>query len=401
MTEQDLEPLYRQQEQKLKDTPTLLHRYLFSQIDWRDRLIGIKGPRGTGKSTLVLQHIKEDFEDRDELLYLSLDDLWFSNHDIIETVDYLYTHGVRYLFLDEIHQNKNWQKILKNIYDTYRHLHVVFTGSSMLQIKEGEADLSRRPIIYELKGLSFREFLAFEDQLHIDAVDFNDLLSHHTKIAEEICSEVSILPLFEKYLKYGYYPFYKDVYNGYWERVKNIANMVIDVDYPKTSDVSIGTLDKMKKMLMVIASSVPQTPNMSELYKQLDTDRNQGLKMLYALQNGGLLALLSQKENSLKPLSTPDKIYLDNPTLMYALAISADIGTVRETFFYNQLKKDHEVLYPCKGDFFVDGKYYFEVGGKGKTFDQIVDIDDGYLAVADTEIGRRHRIPLWMCGLLY
>lgn len=401
MTEQDLEPLYRQQEQKLKDTPTLLHRYLFHQIDWRDRLIGIKGPRGTGKSTLVLQHIKEDFENRDELIYLSLDDLWFSNHDIFETVDYLYTHGVRYLFLDEIHQNKNWQKILKNIYDTYRQLHVVFTGSSMLQIKEGEADLSRRPVIYELKGLSFREFLAFEDKHYMDAVGLEDLLSHHVKIAEEICSKISVLPLFEKYLKYGYYPFYNEVYSGYWERVKNIANMVIDVDYPKTCEVSIGTLDKMKKMLMVIASSVPQTPNMSDLYKQLNTDRNQGLKMLYALQNGGLLALLSQKENSLKRLSTPDKIYLDNPTLMYALTNSADIGTVRETFFYNQLKKDHKVLYPRKGDFFVDGKYYFEVGGKGKTFDQIADIDEGYLAVADTEIGRKHRVPLWMYGLLY
>lgn len=370
MKEQELEPLYRQQEQKLKDTPTTLHRYLFNQIDWRDRLIGIKGPRGAGKSTLILQHIKEDFENRDNLMYLSLDDLWFSNHDILDTVDYLYTHGVRYLFLDEVHHNKSWQTILKNIYDTYRQLHVVFTGSSMLQIKEGEADLSRRPIVYELKGLSFREFLTFEDKIQIDAITLEDLFKQHVKISEEICSKMSILPLFENYLRYGYYPFYKEVYSGYWERVKNIANMVIDVDYPKMNEISQDTIAKMKKMLMVIASRVPQTPKMNTLYLQLDTDRNQGLKMLYALENGGLLGLLSQKVRDLKHLSSPDKIYLDNTTLMYALSTSVDIGTARETFLYNQLKKDHEVLYPKKGDFLIDNKYYIEVGGKGKTFDR-------------------------------
>ena len=401
MKEQELEPLYRQQEQKLKDTPTTLHRYLFHQIDWRDRLIGIKGPRGAGKSTLILQHIKEDFENRDELMYLSLDDLWFSNHDILDTVDFLYTHGVRYLFLDEVHRNKNWQTILKNIYDTYRQLHIVFTGSSMLQIKEGEADLSRRPIVYELKGLSFREFLTFEDKIKMDAITLEDLFKQHVKISEDICSRMSILPLFEKYLRYGYYPFYKEVYSGYWERVKNIANMVIEVDYPKMNEISQDTIAKMKKMLMVIASRVPQTPKMNELYQQLDTDRNQGLKMLYALENGGLLGLLSQKVRDLKHLSSPDKIYLDNTTLMYALSTSVDIGTARETFFYNQLRKDHEVIYPKKGDFLIDNKYYIEVGGKGKTFDQIPEIEDGYLAVDDTEIGRKHRVPLWMYGLLY
>ncbi len=401
MTEQELEPLYRQMEQKVKDTPTSLHRYLYSQIDWRDRLIGIKGPRGTGKSTILLQHIKEDFEDRDALIYLSLDDLWFANHDIMETVDYLYTHGVRYLFLDEVHQNKDWQTILKNLYDTYKQLYIVFTGSSMLQIKEGEADLSRRPVIYELKGLSFREFLAFENELVFDAISLKDLLIHHVRIAEEICSKITILPIFEKYLKQGYYPFYQEVYSGYEERVKNIANMVIDVDYSKVEKVSQDTIYKMKKMLMVIAASVPQTPNMSQLYQQLNTDRNQGLKMLHALQDGGLLALLSKKMNKLKNLSSPDKIYLDNPTLMYALSTVADIGTVRETFFFNQLRKDHEVLYPAKGDFLVDGNYLFEVGGKGKSFDQIADEANGYLAVDNTEIGRKHRIPLWMYGLLY
>ena len=401
MKEQELEQLYRQQEQKINDTPTTLHRYLFYQIDWRDRLIGIKGIRGAGKSTLLMQHIKEDFDNRDEVMYLSLDDLWFSNHDIMDTVEYLYTHGVRYLFLDEIHCSKNWQTLLKTIYDTYRQLHVVFTGSSMLQIKEGETDLSRRVIVYELKGLSFREFLSFEGAIQMDSIGFEELLRQHVKLSESICSQISILPLFEKYLKYGYYPFYKEVYSGYWERVKNIANMVIDVDYLKIKDVSQDTITKMKRMLMVVASNVPQTPKMSELYQQLDTDRNQGLKMLYALENGRLLGLLSQKVKDLKHLSSPVKIYLDNTTLMYALSTSIDIGTMRETFFYNQIKKDHEVTYPSTGNFLIDNKYYIEVGGKGKTFDQIKNIEDGYLAVDDTEIGRKHRIPLWMYGLLY
>lgn len=401
ITELELEPLYRQQTQKLKETTATTHRYLFHQIDWRDRLIGIKGARGTGKSTLMLQHIKEHFPNRDELIYMSLDDLWFANHDVIETIDYLYTYGVRYLFLDEIHHHKNWQLLIKNLYDTYKQLHIVFTGSSMLELKEGEGDLSRRAIMYELKGLSFREYLEFENLVELPPLTLDYLLEHHVRVAEEICSKIAVLPAFDKYLKYGYYPFYNEVYSGYWERVKATTNVVIDVDYPKIYPSQQETLSKMKKILMVLASRVPQVPNMNQLYNELETDRNQGLKMIYALQDGGLLALLTSKVKSLKNLSTPDKIYLNNATLMFALSSSPDIGTIRETFFFNQLSKDHEVSYPKQGDFLINNQYCFEVGGKNKTFDQIKDLPDSYLALDNLEIGRKNRIPLWMFGLLY
>lgn len=401
ITDLELEPLYRQQAQKLKHTQTSLHRYLFNQINWKDRLIGIKGPRGTGKTTLLLQHIKEHFDNRDTLMYLSLDDLWFSNHDIIETIEYLYSYGVRYLFLDEIHHYMNWQMLIKNLYDTYKELHIVFTGSSMLEIKDGEGDLSRRAIIYELRGLSFREYLAFENIIQIDSYTLEDLISKHEIIAENICSKIQILPTFDNYLKYGYYPFYNEVYNGYWERVKATANTVINIDYPKINSVHLDTLNKMKKILMVLASRVPQVPNMNKLYQELETDRNHGLKMIYALQDGGLLSLLTNKAKNLKNLSTPDKIYLNNTTLMYALSTSVDIGTARETFFFNQMSKDHEVTYPKCGDFLIDDIYHFEVGGKNKTFEQIKDIPNSFLAVDNIEIGRKNRIPLWMFGLLY
>lgn len=402
MNEQDYNQFYRRMERQLMDVPVKFHRYLFHKIDWRDRLIGIKGARGVGKSTLMLQHIKEEIKNREEAFYLSLDDIWVFNNDMMDTVEYLYTHGVRYLFLDEVHRYPHWQTLLKNIYDTYRQLHVVFSGSSMLELNKGEADLSRRARIYELRGMSFREYLGLEGILNIKPAGFDDLLGSHATIAEDICSKVTILPAFEKYLKFGFYPFYDEVYDSYLDRVRKTAEMVIDVDYPNIVDVSRDTLSKMKKMLVVIASRVPQTPNMSELFRELGTDRNQGLKMLYALEEGGLISLLSSKVRDLKHLSSPDKIYLSNTTLMYAMTPEPNKGTVRETFFMSQLMNGHEVLYPKRhGDFLIDGRFLFEVGGKDKTFDQIKDIPDSYLAVDGTEIGHGNRIPLWMFGLLW
>lgn len=401
MNEQDYNKFFRRMERQLLDVPMKFHRYLFKQIDWRDRLIGIKGPRGVGKSTLILQHIKEDFKDREAVLYMSMDDIWVFSHDMMDVVEYLYTHGVRYLFLDEVHRFPHWQTLLKNIYDTYRQLHVVFSGSSMLEINKGEADLSRRARIYELRGMSFREYLEFGNILKIAPLTLDTLLESHVAKAEKICSKITVLPAFEKYLKYGFYPFYNEVFDSYLDRVRRTAEMVIDVDYPNVAEVSQDTLVKMKKMLMVIASRVPQTPKMSDLYRELGTDRNQGLKMLYALEDGGLLSLLSSKVKDLKHLSSPDKIYLANSTLMYALTPEPDKGTLRETFFLSQLNKAHDVQYPRHGDFLVDNEYVFEVGGKDKTFDQIKDLPNSCLAISDTEIGRSSRIPLWMFGLLW
>ena len=390
-------------QRKLAATPMSFFRYLYPVIDWDDTLIGIKGPKGCGKSTLLLQHIKETFKGKDleKALYVSLDNLWFSTHDIIDVVDYHYTHGGTHLFIDEIHYYKHWQTLLKNITDDFPGLHVAYTGSSMLQMESSEGDLSRRLAMYEMRGLSFREFLEYEGILQLPAVTLEQLLADHVSIAMDLCGKTKILEHFKKYLEVGYYPFYKSVHHGYYQRLQSVANQVIEVDYPIVDDITISTIRKTKKLLMLLAERVPQLPKMNELYQELETDRNQGLKMLYALQRGGLLLLLSDNTKSPDNLSRPHKIYINNPTMMYALSPQIDTGTLRETYFFNQLSQGHEVHYPKSGDFLVDRKYLFEVGGKGKTFDQIKDIPDSYLAVDNTETGHRNRIPLWLFGLIY
>jgi len=401
--EEQIDYLRKIFQRRLTATPMSFFRYLYAQIDWNDTLIGIKGPKGTGKSTLLLQHIKEAFRGKDleRVLYVSLDNLWFSTHDIYDVIEYHYTHGGTHIFIDEIHYYKHWQTLLKNISDDYPGLFVVYTGSSMLQMESSEGDLSRRLTMYEMRGLSFREFLEYEGVMALAPVSLSQLLAEHVSIAMEVCAKTKILEHFKKYLEVGYYPFYKAVHHGYYQRLQNVANQVIEVDYPNVDDVTISTIRKTKKLLMLLAERVPQLPKMNELYKELETDRNQGLKMLYALQRGGLLLLLTDNTKSPDNLSRPDKIYISNPTMMYALSPRVYTGTLRETFFFNQLSQAHEVRYPKAGDFIVDRKHLFEVGGKGKTFDQIKDIPDSYLAVDNTETGHKNRIPLWMFGLLY
>ena len=397
-----LDEILRIYNRRLQGTPEGFKRYLIDKIDWRDNLIAIKGAKGTGKTTMLLQHIKESFADKDKALYLSLDNLWFETHSINDLIEYHYTHGGTHLFLDEVHYFPNWKTLIKNINDDYPGLHVVYTGSSMLKIDSGVADLSRRQLPYTLHGMSFREYLLYERLAEIEPITLDFLLSNHRQIAEDILSNgMKILPLFGDYLRHGYYPFYKSVYSGFEIRLQQVVNHVLENDYPIIEGVEQSTIRKTKKMFMILAEQVPQTPNMSNLYNELETDRNQGLKMLYALEKAGLLALLSDKPKQIDKLSRPEKIFMDNSNLMYAYATNPNIGTVRETFFLSQLAVDHSVTYPAKGDFLVDGKYLFEVGGRKKSFEQIKDVADSYLAVDDTEIGHHNRIPLWMFGLLY
>lgn len=387
---------------RLQGTPEGFKRYLIDKIDWRDNLIAIKGAKGTGKTTMLLQHIKESFTDKDKALYLSLDNLWFETHSINDLIEYHYTHGGTHLFLDEVHYYPKWKTLIKNINDDYPGLHVAYTGSSMLKIDSGVADLSRRQLPYTLHGMSFREYLLYEGLAEMEPISLDLLLRDHRRIAEDILSNgMKILPAFGEYLRYGYYPFYKSVSSGFEIRLQQVVNHVLENDYPIIEGVEQSTIRKTKKMFMILAEQVPQTPNMSNLYNELETDRNQGLKMLYALEKAGLLALLSDKPKHIDKLSRPEKIFMDNSNLMYAYAMAPNIGTVRETFFLSQLAVDHSVTYPAKGDFLVDGKYLFEVGGRKKSFEQIKDVADSYLAVDDTEIGHHNRIPLWMFGLLY
>jgi predicted AAA+ superfamily ATPase len=319
----------------------------------------------------------------------------------MELVEYAYTHGVTYLFLDEVHHYADWSQNLKNIFDNYPDLNIVYTGSSMLEIDNSKIDLSRRQTVYELTGLSFREYLEFEGIMSVSPLSLEELVRQHLKQAMEITAKVKIIPLFENYLQNGYYPFYKDAGEDFLMRLQEVASLVIDSDLPAVEEVEYVTVQKAKKMLMILAKQVPFTPNISQLCKELETTRDLGLKLLYALDRAALLNLLTSEIKNYKQLSKPDKIYLNNSNLMYALTPQVDKGSLRETFFCNQASAVSSVVLPKNGDFLVDGKYLFEVGGKNKTFEQIKDLPDSYLAVDDIEFGHKNRIPLWMFGLLY
>ena len=401
MTAEDIEKVYRISAEKIADTSLLLKRYSYADIDWGSRLIGLRGARGVGKTTLLLQKICESGSERDTSLYLSLDSVWLDVKEIYLLAEHHVQHGGTRLVLDEVHYVKDWQKIVKNLYDDFRDLKIAYTGSSLLRLKARQGDLSRRQVGYELPGLSFREFLKFEGVMDWNPVPLEDVLSGHLDIAREITKKVKILPLFERYFKSGYYPFCLEKTAKYEERIRQVVNQTLDSDWPSVEDITPETIRKARKMLRILAAMPPQTPKMSRLYAELDTERQHGLKILYALERAGLLNLLAADFDALDNLSSPEKIYCENTNLMYALTSDADIGTARETFFANQLSNGHVLTYPKKGDFLVDGKHLFEVGGSGKGFRQIKDVPDSYVAADDIEVGIGNKIPLWLFGFLY
>ena len=401
MESADLQPLFDNYHRKISKIDLRFKRYLYSQINWKARMIGIKGPRGVGKTTMLLQHILENYEDIDQTLYASLDDLWFASHTLVELVDWANQHGIMRLYLDEVHRYDQWSITLKNIYDNYPDMSIVYTSSSLLIMDNAKVDLSRRQTVYILYGMSFREFLVFENALNLDPIPFNELIQHHVRHAMTITGAIKVAPLFEAYLRYGYYPFYRESIEDFPSRLRETVSVVIDSDLPAVENVSFETIQKVKRLLMLICEQVPFEPNMSKLWKQLDTNNELGLRMLYALDKAHIMGLLTSKTKSYKHLYKPDKIYLGNPNLMYVLCPHVDKGNERETFFYSQLRVANEVKYPAKGDFLVNDQYLFEVGGSRKTFNQIADIPDSFLAVDETEVGHGDRIPLWMFGLLY
>lgn len=401
MEKAEIEILYNTYYRKLSKVSLQYIRYLYEKINWNVRLIGIKGARGVGKTTMLLQRIKQTSPDGSTAFYISLDDLWFETHSLIELVEYLYTHGITHLYLDEVHRYPDWARNLKNITDNYPDLNIVYTGSSMLEIDNSRVDLSRRQTVYEMPGFSFREYLAFEKVLEFSPIPLEELLNRHVALSMEITSSIKILPWFEKYLQYGYYPFYKESMEDYPIRLQEVASLIIDTDLPAVEDIEYSTVQKAKKMLMILAERVPFTPNISQLCKELGTTREVGLRMLYALERAGLLNLLTTEVKNYKTLSKPEKVYLNNTNLMYALTSRVDKGNLRETFFLNQISNIYPTYMPPKGDFLIDNTYLFEVGGKSKTFDQIKDVPNSYLAIDDVEYGHKKRIPLWMFGLLY
>lgn len=401
MSQDDLQALHAKYLRKLAAVDTTFKRYLFNQINWEVRLIGIKGARGVGKTTLLLQRIKEAFVDPNEAFYVSLDDFWFQSHTLDELAQWLNSRGVTHLFLDEVHKYPNWSQALKNLYDDYPKMCVVYTGSSMLEIDHSKADLSRRQTLYTLNVMSFREYLAFEGVLDMPALSLEGLLKDHMAMAMDITANVKVLRHFDDYLRRGCYPFYKESGDDFLLRLDETAQVVMEMDLPAVEEVTYQTIQKAKSLLMIIARNVPLEPNIQTLVAELETTRDLCLKLLYALDRAGMLLLLTDEPKSYKHLVKPKKIYLGNTNLMHAFVPSVDVGTSRETFFLNQLGGVAEVVMPKRGDFKANGKYLFEVGGNNKSFGQIADMPDSYLVVDDIETGYGARIPLWMFGMLY
>ena len=401
MEQQDIFPLLTVYHRRLAMTSLRFTRFLHDRINWKSRLIGIRGSRGAGKTTLLLQHIKKTFDNIDDALWISLDNIWFKTHSLTELVEYLYSHGLRYIFVDEVHKYPDWAIVLKNLYDSYPDLNIVYTGSSMLEIDNSKTDLSRRQSLYTLHVMSFREYLAFTNVIDVPPVSLEELLERHVAIAMNLTAKVKVLKAFNEYLAKGCYPFFLEAGEDYEMRLAAVASLVIESDMPAVEKVSYATIEKTKKLLAIIAQSVPLVPNVSKLGQALETTRDSCLKMLYTLDKAQIISLLTKVTKNYKHLSSPEKIYLGNTNLMAALGTNTNIGTTRETFFNNQLQAVADVTMPQKGDFLINGKYLFEVGGSGKTFDQIKDEPDSYLAIDDIETGAGHRIPLWMFSLLY
>lgn len=400
----DIQPLLNTFHRKLAATDLRFKRYLHGQINWDARLLGIKGARGVGKTTMLLQHIKETAGNNlDEVFYASLDNMWFQTHSAEDLVEFLYTRGVTRIYLDEVHKYRNWTVLLKNLYDNYPGLNIVYTGSAMLAIDNSKSDLSRRQSLYTLHGLSFREYLEYEGIISLPSMTLEEMLNNHVSYAMDITSAgIKIVKYFEQYLNEGYYPYYKEAGRDYLMRIGEVVQLVIDSDITAVEEtITYSTRQKIKKLLMVVAENVPLEPNINKLAASLESTRDQTLKMLYWLDRAALLWMLTDKPKDYKHLTGPKKIYLNNTNLMNALGSRVSKGTQRETFFANQAGAVTDLLIPKQGDFLADGRYIFEVGGPQKTFDQIAGLPDSYLAIDDIEIGNGNRIPLWLFGCLY
>ncbi|MFP4065768.1 MAG: ATP-binding protein [Bacteroidales bacterium] len=378
-------------------------RYLWEKINWNNRLIAITGARGVGKTTLLLQHIREHlYHDPDEVLFVSMDDLFFTKTGLVEFADAFVKRGGKYLFLDEIHKYPNWSREVKNAYDYFSDLQIVITGSSALDIYKGAGDLSRRAVLYQMQGMSFREFIAYKYQHKFPVISLEELLANPAKFTGPVLQKIKPIKLFEEYLAYGYYPFFIEDEETYHGRLRQTVNHVLETDLPSTEKIDYHAVHQLRRLLAVIAELVPFKPNIMKLSQQLDLSRETLLKYLYLLDRAGLLLLLQANTQGTSRMNKPEKVYLENTNLLFALADSeVQAGTMREIFLFNQLAEANPVSYSGQGDFFVRNKYTIEAGGKHKTRKQIAGIPDAYVAADHIEHAWQNKIPLWLFGFLY
>lgn len=387
---------------KINKVNTIFKRYLYYKIDWSDRLIIIKGARGVGKTTLILQHIKETFGNTENILYASLDDIWFADNTIVSLADQFVKMGGTHLFLDEVHKYPDWAREIKNIYDDYSELNLILTSSSALQIIQGKADLSRRAVIYQFNEMSIREYLMLHYEINIPVISIKNLLAGHIQTALEISKTIKPVRIFKEFLQYGAYPYSIENYNNYHQRLINTMLLTIETDLPAILNIDYSSVVKLKRLIYVIASSVPFKPNISELSKKIRVSRDTLLRYLHYLEDAHLINLLKTEKSGMSYFAKPDKLYINSPDMLYAIGNEkVNTGTLRESFFFNQLKTVKNLYYTPAGDFNVNNECIIETGGKNKANKQIKSISHSYLAKDDIEIGFNNTIPLWLFGFLY
>lgn len=378
-------------------------RELERKINWNARLISVRGSRGTGKTTLFLQHIKKTFSNNlNKVLYVNLDNIYFSNNTLVELAEKFASRGGTHLFIDEVHKYENWSKEIKNLYDDFPELHIAFTGSSLLEILNGRADLSRRTLVYELTGLSFREYLSLIKAHDFPIFTLEEILKNNEQISAEIASKIKPFEFFDDYLSFGYYPYFLEGKDDYSNRLNETLNMILEVELPMLRGLEIAYIPRIKKLLAVIGESAPFIPNITQLAAKIRISRQTLLIYLKYLEDAKLINQLYKKSRGLSVLEKPEKILMENTNLIELFnGENANTGSRRETFVLNQLLHSHKVDFSEESDFFVDSKYTFEVGGKNKKRKQIQEIPDSYIIADDIEFGTDRRIPIWLLGFMY
>ena len=383
----------------LSAKPSSFKRFLYDQIDFSSKVIGIVGGRGSGKTTLMHQYAKASKYKPSQILYISCDHPSVLGVDIYAIADDFYSHGGKLLLLDEIHKVKEFSSHIKAIYD-FTDLQVIFSGSSAMNIKHEIGDLSRRALIYEMPVLSFREYLSLKNIAHLRSYTLEEIVTSHEDIVVEILSEIKPLEHFSDYLDHGAYPFFKEGINSYGNRLLEVVNTTIDSDLASIFNISYEKLDALKKVLYMLCSTTPYEVNKSKLSASAGLSWSTLSKYLEYMQKGSLLHIIRGSKGH-KTIQTPNKILLNNPNLFAVLCAKADTGAIRESFLVSQLLKEHQVHYHHQGDFLVDEKIVLEVGGRSKDAKQIAGMQDAFLAIDDIESGQENVIPLWLFGFLY
>ena len=400
-----METLVRRHLNRMQTVNLDFVRNIMDEIDWNERLLMIKGQKGVGKTTLMTQRIMQVFgpTNTTDVLYVSLDNIYFGTHRLLDFIEQFHAQGGKYLFLDEVHKYSGWSLEIKNAYDEFTDMHFVLSGSSLVNLSDGEADLSRRCITYTMLGLSFREYLRMFHQKDFKKRTLQEILTNGNSICAEVNAQLRPLPLFSEYLHYGYYPFLKESQSNYYVRIENVVNNTIEVELPQLRKLDVGNIRKVKSLLGILSSNVPFTLDTVKLATMAEVSRTTLLNYLQILSEARLIQLLYSDATNVKRLQKPDKIYLENPNMLHALATTwVNEGTEREVFFINQLSSSHVVEYSkTSADFTIDHQYTVEVGGRSKDGKQIAGVTMGYIASADEEYVLGNKIPLWLFGFLY